>query len=241
MLLLNPSLMEEIFPTNPLQEVIFEVKFPLNLRIMRDICEFQEKIEDEYVSFGIEELLSSDKPTEIRYVFQNNTEDKTLLVERDSFTFITNRYHNFESFLSELCGYLETFFALFKVNKILNTRLNYVNNISIELDQKIIGIRKYVNPYIDVKFLDKSNEIKRFATQVVKEREDFLLIVSSALIPGESNDSQGTYILDINAIFAQKTLPSNLLDYLHRLHHYIQEEFLTSITEEYKKIMRTNQ
>jgi uncharacterized protein (TIGR04255 family) len=232
---------EEVFPNSPLQEVIFEVKFPLNLRIMRDICEFQEKIQGEYVSFGIEEFVSPDKPTEIRYVFQNDTEEKTLVVERESFTFLINRYYSFESFSTELSGYLEIFFNLFKIEKVLNTRLNYVNNISIELDQKFVGTRKYVKPYVDVNLLDKSNEIKRFATQVVKEREDLLLIVSSALIPNTANDDQGTYILDINAIYEQTILPSNLLDYLHRLHHYIQEEFLNSITEEYTQIMRTNQ
>jgi uncharacterized protein (TIGR04255 family) len=232
---------EEVFPNSPVQEVIFEVKFPLNLRIMRDICEFQEKIQDEYISFGIEEFVSSDKPTEIRYVFQNDTEEKTLVVERESFTFLINRYYGFESFLTELSGYLEIFFDLFKIEKILNTRLNYVNNISIELDQKFVGTRKYVKPYVDVNLLDKSNEIKRFATQVVKEREDLLLIVSSALIPNTTNDGQGTYILDINSIYEQTIFPSSLLDYLNRLHYYIQEEFLNSITEEYKKIMRTKQ
>jgi uncharacterized protein (TIGR04255 family) len=239
--LLSQSLVEEVFPNSPVQEVIFEVKFPLNLRIMRDICEFQEKIQDEYISFGIEEFVSSDKPTEIRYVFQNDTEEKTLVVERESFTFLINRYYGFESFLTELSGYLEIFFDLFKIEKILNTRLNYVNNISIELDQKFVGTRKYVKPYVDVNLLDKSNEIKRFATQVVKEREDLLLIVSSALIPNTTNDGQGTYILDINAIYEQTILPSSLFDYLNRLHHYIQEEFLNSITEEYTQIMRTNQ
>ena len=239
--MLSQSLVEEVFPNSPVQEVIFEVKFPLNLRIMRDICEFQEKIQDEYISFGIEEFVSSDKPTEIRYVFQNDTEEKTLVVERESFTFLINRYYGFESFLTELSGYLEIFFDLFKIEKILNTRLNYVNNISIELDQKFVGTRKYVKPYVDVNLLDKSNEIKRFATQVVKEREDLLLIVSSALIPNTTNDGQGTYILDINAIYEQTILPSSLFDYLNRLHHYIQEEFLNSITEEYTQIMRTNQ
>ena len=239
--MLSQSLVEEVFPNSPVQEVIFEVKFPLNLRIMRDICEFQEKIQDEYISFGIEEFVSSDKPTEIRYVFQNDTEEKTLVVERESFTFLINRYYGFESFLTELSGYLEIFFDLFKIEKILNTRLNYVNNISIELDQKFVGTRKYVKPYVDVNLLDKSNEIKRFATQVVKEREDLLLIVSSALIPNTTNDGQGTYILDINSIYEQTIFPSSLLDYLNRLHYYIQEEFLNSITEEYKKIMRTKQ
>ncbi|MFM7577520.1 MAG: TIGR04255 family protein, partial [Microcystaceae cyanobacterium] len=204
--MLSQSLVEELFPNSPLKEVIFEVKFPLNLRVMRDICEFQEKIQDEYISFGIEEFVSSDKPTEIRYVFQNETEEKTLVVERESFTFLISRYYSFESFLAELSGYLEIFFDLFKIEKILNTRLNYVNNVSIELDQKFVSTRKYVKPYVDVNLLDKSNEIKRFATQIVKEREDLLLIVSSALIPNTTNDGQGTYILDINAIYEQTIL-----------------------------------
>ena len=36
----NP--LDEVFPTNPLREVAFEIRFPVNLKILRDVFRIQE-------------------------------------------------------------------------------------------------------------------------------------------------------------------------------------------------------
>jgi uncharacterized protein (TIGR04255 family) len=231
--------MKEIFPTNPIQEVIVEIKFPLNLRIAREICEFQDTIKSEYPNVTLEELASSKLPTDIRYIFQNEKQNNTIFVERERLVFVSNDYYSFDSFSKGLIAIFESFTTLFFVEKIISLRLNFINIINGNEDN-YSALGKYVIPPLGVDLVNLSNEVTQFAVQVVKHKKKATLVTSSALIPDESAETQYRYILDIDSMMDDLIDYSSFIENLSILNDYVYEEFLLNITDDFKQIMRKN-
>jgi uncharacterized protein (TIGR04255 family) len=229
--------MKEIFSTNPIQEVIVEIKFPLSLRIAREICEFQETIKLEYPNVTLEELTSFELPTDTRYIFQNDQQTHSIFVEREKFFFVSNDYYSFESFLSQLLPIFENFIKIFYIEKVTSIRLNFINIIDGN-EENYSALGKYVTPPLGIDLINMPNETNRFAIQVVKQKEKCILITSSALVPDDSLEDKYRYILDIDSIMNNTMECDDILNNLTILDEYVYEEFLSNITEDFKQMMR---
>ncbi len=231
--------MKEIFPTNPIQEVIVEIKFPLNLRITKDICEFQDIIKLEYPSLTLEELILSEMPTDIRYIFQNDQQTHSIFVEREKFFFISSDRYNFDSFSSQFLPIFEHFIVIFHIKQITSVRLNFINTIDGDNDN-YSTLSKYVIPPLGIDLMNLPNDTKQFAVQAVKQKGECVIITSGALIPGDSPELKYSYILDIDSIMESETNCESLYENLNILNKYIYNEFLLNITEDFRRLMRKN-
>ncbi len=231
--------MNEVFPANPIQEVIVEIKFPLNLRIARDMPGFHDEICREYTGVTLEELASSDLPTDTRYIFQNDKQTHTIFVERERFVFVGNDYYSFESFSTQLMPILDIFTKIFHVEKLISLRLNFINVIN-DNENSYSALGKYVTPPLGIDLINMSNNITQFAIQVVKKKEKCTLVTSSAFIPDESSENKYRYILDIDSIMDGTIDHNHILNNLTILNDYIYEEFLLNITDKFKQKMRMN-
>lgn len=230
--------LKEVFLNNPLREVAFEIRFPMNLRVMCGIYEVQELLKDDYPEVSREETKSLDTPTEITYVFSNPERSRTVRVGEDRFAVSFTRYESFEEFKAQALGYSKRFCNMHNIEQLNRVGLRYINNIPIPIEGNNVSLNRYVTPYLN-DTLVQSNLLNRFAVQLVMRIDDFLLQVHSGLViePEMLNQGNVVYILDLDA-FIGKTKAEELSGLLDRFHHRVQIEFLSHITEEYKEQMR---
>lgn len=235
-IMIDQKALDEVFPNNPIQEVAFEIRFPHNLRVNRDICELQESLAQDYtdLSFGEE---SSPTETVFTYHLISKRLGRTIKVSENRFAIILNKYTSFELFTQEVLKHTQQVCEIFRIKQITRAGLRYVNNIHIPNIGGSFPLEKFVKPYIDFERLS-SAQAKQFAVEMLLNKEDCLFLVRSAFLTQTPIANAGFYILDLDAFFEGKVEYSNLFQVLSNLHLQIQVEFLNHITEDYKQQMR---
>lgn len=123
--MVDQAALDEVFPNNPLREVAFEIRFPMNLRVLRDVCEVQEELGREYAGVGREEVQSPNTPTAINYAFSNATLGRIVKVWEDRFAIIFTRYETFERFKAEVIGRAQRFCEMFRIERLTRVGLRY--------------------------------------------------------------------------------------------------------------------
>ncbi len=100
--MIDQNALDEVFPNNPLKEVAFEIRFPANLRVTRDVCEVQEEIGLEYSDLAREEIQTPGMAIKINHIFSNSKKGRMVKVGEDRFAIIFAHYETFEIFKAEV-------------------------------------------------------------------------------------------------------------------------------------------
>ncbi|MFY9225592.1 MAG: TIGR04255 family protein [Blastocatellia bacterium] len=234
--MIDKQALDEVFPNNPIKEVAFEIRFPHNLRVNRDICELQEILANDYT-----ELLYGQETSPIETVFTYHLISKklgcTIKVSENRFAIVSTKYTNFESFTKDTLNYTQEFCKIFHIKQITRVGLRYINNIFIPKIEGSFPIEKYVKPYINLDRVN-STDIKQFGVEILFPKNDCLFLSRSAFVIEPSKLNIGTYVLDLDAFFEEKSEYNQLSEILKKLHLEIQIEFLDHVTEDYKQKMR---
>ena len=232
----DQNALDEVFPNNPIKQVAFEVRFHRNLKVLRDIGEMQDQLGPQFSYSGREEILFPREPTALSYGFVHSNGTLIVKAGEDRFAVLATKYDNFELFLAEVMQWTSRFCSLFHITNFNRVGLRYINNITIQHDANSISLQRYVNPYVDLARIEPAN-LKQFSVELLTEKPDCKFNTRSAF---NSNplSAEGIYILDLDAFIETATVLDDLARVLELLHCQSQIEFLTHITEEYKKIMR---
>jgi len=241
-LTIDQAAIDEVFPYNPLREVAFEIRFPMNLRVMPGVWKVQEELESEYPQLQREETQLLNTVASTSYVFTNPEQGRAARVGEDRFAIIFTQYENFEAFSSEIIKRAQRFCEMFSVERFTRVGLRYVNNIPISSeasDGGVVQLSRYVQPYIDLtRTQSHVTQLNQFGLEVILQRDSCLLGVRSALLKNPQSSLEKVYVIDFDASVEEESKPEKLPELLQELHHHIQLEFLSHITEEYKQLMR---
>jgi uncharacterized protein (TIGR04255 family) len=229
----SPDALREVFPTNPLREVAFEVRFPVSLRILRDVFLLQEYLGSEYPHFEREVVQLSGNSTSLNYVFYNQSRGRIVKSGEDRFAVVFTRYKDFGEFRAEVTERVRHFCEMFNVNSLTRMGLRYINNIHVHGNGQPPDFSAYIRPYADF----QSNKIEEFGIDVLMQKADCFLNARSAFAP-QPPAASAICTLDFDAFIQGRPTLGQLDDFLERSHHHIQVEFLNHITDEYKQEMR---
>lgn len=233
-MVIDDKTLDEVFPHNPIREVVFEVRFPPNLRVMRDACNMQEALAAEYPLLRIEQLESIQSPTKTIYVFGNDKQGREIKLWDDRLAVMFTYYTNFEEFKAEVKAKTQLFSDLYQINQFQRIGLRYINNIVIP-NQKGISALQFVRPYLDGNRVD-IDSIPTFRVEFLSKRDGYILQARTGLLrPGTE---EAVYVLDFDAFVAPLANQEQDWTILDTLHRGIQVEFLSHITKEYMQIMR---
>lgn len=226
---------DEVFDHNPLEEVSFEVRFPINLRIISNIYEVQVLLGDSYPLISREAIELESGLSETIYVFENTTQDQQMRIGEKFFTVIFYHYESFEKFLNEINKVSNIFFKAFSITTLSRVGLRYVNVIKSN-NKTELSFRQYVKPTINFPITNRK-KIKGFISEVLFQTDKYFLNNRTVFFP-DNEQEEYSYILDIDAFTEETVVPEKLSEILNNLHKEIQLDFLNHITEDYKNLMR---
>jgi uncharacterized protein (TIGR04255 family) len=233
--MLEQAALEEVFPSNPLREVVFEIRFDLNLRIFPQIFYIQEDTAAEYPTVSREQGLVPDMPgLATSYVFQNPEAGRTIRIWENKITVATTKYDTFENFSKEALSRTQSFCSLFKIKRLTRVGLRYVNNVAMPLETVPHLLNEYIAPYFKPVTVPQA-DLLQYKTEAISFREKCMLGVRTGL--GSVSDDGAVYVLDLDA-FVNEGNPKDLRATMIDLHHQVQYEFLSRITDAYKEVMR---
>jgi uncharacterized protein (TIGR04255 family) len=232
--MMEQAIIDEVFPNHPLREVAFEIRFPMNLRILPEIYRFQEELGSEYTLYGREESVAPNSLIVVNFVFHNQNTGLQVKVWEDKLAIITSKYENFEAFSKEVATRSQSFCLLYKIERLDRIGLRYVNNLMLPEGDDIRTLVKYVKPYFNLPPSDAVQPLQ-FRTETLAQRKNCSIGIRSGYIPASQNN---IYLLDLDAFVDSQQSPKNLLPVLHNLHDQVQIEFLSHITDSYIEIMR---
>lgn len=232
----TPGALQEVFPTNPLREVAFEIRFPVNLKVLRDVFKIQEYLASEYPQFKREVTQLSDISTSVSYLFFDPLRGRIVKSSEDRFAVIFTRYKDFKEFQAEVKERVNSFCKLFSISSLSRMGLRYINNIHVLGNGQPPDFSSYIRPYADFTRTG-STRVEQFGIDVLLQKADCFLNAHSAFAVQPPSPS-GVCVLDFDAFVQGPTALEKMDEFLEKSHYHIQVEFLSHITDEYKQVMR---
>lgn len=239
------------FQFPPLKEVAFEINFDSRLKIEAKISNYQDKIIEDLPKFAEEHSLKGfpemAMPDLVRgmgtrlFVFENEQRSEILKISSSNFNYVTKQYVSFDTYKQKLKEFLDKFNDIFKIERFKRIGLRYINNIEIDSQDGIYDFTKYVKPVLNLDSIPLSEVITGFA-EIRLKKDDKKLTIRSGLIgeafKREVNRKVGIYVLDLDCYKDEEAESGNFDTKIDEFHEVIETEFLNSVTEEYKEIMR---
>jgi uncharacterized protein (TIGR04255 family) len=142
-------------------------------------------------------------------------------------------YANFEEFKDEVLRRTEEFCQTFDITPLTRIGLRYVNEIPLPT-QETESLRTYIRPVVQFDRIPLET-VQQFALQMSASAGSHMILLRTALLPGPMR----FYILDIDAYTETVQPPERIATLLDEFHDTVQKAFLSHVTEEYKKVMRT--
>ncbi len=235
--MIDQDALNEIFPNNPLRQVVFEVRFPFNLRVRRDLCEAQEWLRGAYPRFDFEEMQLAEQLTALFYAFSNEEKTRSIKAAEDRLVVQFMQYECFEIFKEEALSRTTGFCQMFGINEFNRVGLRYVNNIEIPKEGEVYQVTRYVRPYVDIKRACTYGPM-HFNLQLTMKTSSCHITSRTAFLMKTPNESNAIYLLDMDTYVQGKRVLKDLDKLLDELHYQAQVEFLSHVTEEYKQVMR---
>jgi uncharacterized protein (TIGR04255 family) len=224
--------LEEVFPTNPIREVDFEIRFVPRLRVQAEMWRFQEKVMEEYPDASIESALLPNAASLSVTVFQNQAKARLIKVSTQNLALAFSSYANFEEFKDEVLKRSSEFCEVFEITSLTRVGLRYVNEIPLPT-QDAESMTRYVRPLVSFDRVPLES-VQQFALQISATTADRMILVRTAMIAGPIR----TYILDIDAYTEVIKPVSDMGSLLDQFHDTAQHLFLDHVTDEYKNTMR---
>lgn len=135
----------EVYPNQPLVEVVFEIRFPGEVRVECERHLFWEKIREEYSNVLVPHP-QSDKPLALMpYKFRREDGSMTVMVSMNSLALSASVYPGYKEFSKEILRIYEIFGNVFSVKKINRVGWRYINVIPFVREDGVIPLSRFLN------------------------------------------------------------------------------------------------
>lgn len=127
---------EAPYPNAPVQEVIFEIRFPGEPAVECRRDEFFEKVRAEFPEVHVPRLQPGEQQAValMPYHFKAADRTKSVLTALNLFAFATTSYQGFRPFRDEAIRWMKEFADIFRIQHLTRTGLRYVNVIPLVPD-----------------------------------------------------------------------------------------------------------
>lgn len=234
---------DEVYPNQPLVEVVFEIRFPGEVRVECERHLFWEKIREDYPNVLVPHP-NPEKPIALMpYKFTSVDGSMTVMVSMISLALSANIYPGYKEFSKKILKIYKVFKNVFPIKKINRIGWRYINvipfvrengsiplprflNVGFKLPETIPDLFKNLNLVFESEYQDGSIITHLQVLQKTAERgvagEALLLDIDYGKIP---TDEQDLKFEDV----------PKYLDEAHSKTRKLFEEF---ITDEYRQYLR---
>lgn len=226
----------EIYENAPLDETVFEIRFPGEPAIECNRDKLYEKMRDIYPKILSRRSFDVRSVALDQYRFERNDGTSGIMLSINQVAVYSKKYEGFKLFKEEVIRIFSVFGDLFKVQKLNRTGLRFINIIPFTRERDIIPIGNYLNIKIDLPRSIPTN-FKNLSIVFVSQTEGGS--ITTHIKPVISEDqTQEAIILDFDYA-KEENLNFGAIDkYLDESHHYTKHLFEELITDDYKKVMR---
>lgn len=237
----------EIFEKSLLVDVVFEARFPILLKIPRDIADFQESIIERFPNtneifekrFFFNSKESSEPNTGKIWEFINIDNVTRCKVFKNKFVLSSNKYKSWSEYNSKL-GFkdildftLQKFLEVYTIKNFSRLGLRYINKIEIEQDTSS-WFKRFFIPLFNIEKYPIENLSENRVRLRVKKENSIEITIQSAFI---TENEKKYFYLDFDA-FSVNVVIDEVNSKIESLHEFILNEFHSLITDECRKKMR---
>jgi len=241
---------DEVFANSPLFEVAFEVRFPHLFYIAQKIGEFQLDIVDDFPKssqvftqsfvFGEKREVIPDKDNVNAipsWQFENETGKTRIVVYSNKLNIISREYKSYnhpseKKFKDLITKILSVFAKTVPMKKFSRIGIRYIDHCPLErLDNEYF--KNYYNPIFNIDKY-KVEDILDNLFMVNIKREQYNLLFQCGI---RKLDVGYKYIMDYDG-YATEIEADSCITTTDELRRLIKKEFLSNITEDFKKYMR---
>jgi uncharacterized protein (TIGR04255 family) len=235
-------LSSEVYPNQPLIEVVFEIRFPGEPAVECQRDRFFSLIRDRYPKVFVPKLKAGQAPSLSPYHFRQQDEQASILTAINRVAYTTKRYPGFAEFKVEALRVTRLFAETFNLNRLHRIGLRYVNAIPFVREAGYIPINNFLKMGISLP-LPVTDQLSSLSLSAVSGVSGGSMTTRVEHVVPEDKSNEAL-LLDFD--FAkdaesgdESTLRVDMLaDYLEESHKHTKKMFESIITDDYRKFMR---
>jgi len=231
-----------VYPNQPLVDVVFEIRFPGEVRVECERHLFWEKIRDDYKKVLVPQK-SGDTPLALMpYKFRREDDSMTVMVCLNSFALSAARYPGYQEFSKEILRVYDLFGQTFDVDELTRVGWRYINVIPFIREDGIIPLSRFLNLGFKV---PKSvpEEFKNLNLLFESEHEGSSVITQLQTIQRHValGEQEEALLLDFD--YGRVSTDDDILrfknvpEYLKEAHDKTRQLFEDFITDEYRQYL----
>lgn len=227
---------KEIYPNQPLVEVVFEIRFPGEPVIESKRYEFYNRIREIYPNVIVPQLKAGAFPALVPYRFERSDGFAGTMVAIDKFSFYSRQYPGYEDFKKEFLRLLIEFNKICNLGKLTRVGWRYVNIIPFTRENGNISLKRFLNSDL---YLAKNipEGYENLSLRLVSKVGD--CSITTILESTKSSDStREALLLDFDCSREKELRFSEVEVYIDESHGTARSMFEQMITDDYRKYLR---
>jgi len=226
----------EIYPNQPLIEVVCEAHFPANMAIECRKDLFHAKIKNKYSEILVPQVqMGKAMPLEV-YRFEKKDRSAGVMLAINKFSFYEKKYEGHKKFIREFMRLARLLGETYSISKIDRLGWRYINLIPFTREDGIVPLQRFLTVSLNV-------------PNSVSERFENLSIVFISRVADGSittkiesavreDRQQEALVLDFDFAMTENLHFSKLGDYVIMAHEHTSALFESLITDQYRQYLR---
>ncbi len=230
--------MRKAYLNPPLNEAVFEIRFPAELTIECRKDSFYEKVREEFPDIFVP-IIDSPEPYPLkRYELRAPDRRRLLKLSINMFAFYELEYKTFTEFKTRALKYIRLFCKTFNISKLKRTGLRYINFIPALREQGVIPLSRYLQFGYDVPDSIPQDKLQGLNTRFSMSLGKGVLTIMIRYEEMSEPQPSERLVLDFDYYQTGNLAAEHLSKYLVDSHKYVKRAFEDLITNEYRKVIR---
>ena len=233
----------EVYPNQPLVEVVFEIRFPGEVRVECERHLFWEKIRDDYPNVLVPHAQTDKAMALMPYKFRRDDGTMAVMVCMNSLALSASVYPGYEVFSKELLRVYKIFGEVFSVKKLNRIGWRYINVIPFLRENGAIPLTKFLNLGFKVPS-SVPEEFKNLNLTFESEHHGGSVITQLQVIQKSKDETDKGEALLLDFDYGRVPTDNEKLDFkdvpkhLKDAHSKTRQLFEEFITDEYRQYLR---
>lgn len=226
----------EVYPNSPLNEVVFELRFPGDMALECQRHEFWQRVKADYPSIWLPKNDPGSHMALQPYRFEREDRSAGILIALNRFGYFARRYPGHVEFQKEFLRVREAFGQVFAIDRLTRIGWRYINLIPFVRQDGLIPLEQFLNlgfrvpPQVPQRF-------KALSLVFVSQLEHGT--VTTRLETVERTDGgQEAMLLDFDYAKEHDLRFASVESYMKEAHEYTRGLFEDLITDEYRQYLR---
>lgn len=227
---------DEIYPNQPLVEVVFQIRFPGELAVECQRHFFWESIRHKYPHIHVPKAVPDKAISLTPYRFEKEDESAGVLVALNSLAFFTRKYPGYKLFKEEFMELYKIFGEHFSITKLTRAGWRYINIIPFAREEGLIPLDRFLTLGFDVPESIHKNFNNLSLNFTSKTNGGSITTKLETLV---RSDGEGeAFLLDFDYSKEHDLHFNDVEDYIEEAHQFSNALFEDFITDNYREYLR---